>query len=56
VSGITPRLLEHWNGSDRCERQRFFFCQLEAMETLIWLTEGLALERVGIAIPSDGGA
>lgn len=56
VSGITRRLLEHWRGSERYERQRFFFCQLEAMETLIWLTEGPASERVGIAIPSDGGA
>jgi len=56
VSGITRRLLEHWRGSERYERQRLFFCQLEAMETLVWLTEGPASERVGIAIPSDGGA
>ena len=56
VSGITRRLLEHWRGSERYERQRFFFCQLEAMETIIWLTEGPASERVGIVIPSDGGA
>jgi type III restriction enzyme len=56
VSGITRRLLEHWRGSERYERQRFFFCQLEAIETLIWLTEAPASERVGIAIPSDGGA
>jgi type III restriction enzyme len=33
-----------------------FFCQLEAMETLIWLTEAPAAERVGVAIPSDGSA
>jgi type III restriction enzyme len=56
VSGITRRLLEHWRGSERYERQRFFFCQFEAIETLIWLTEAPASERVGIAIPSDGGA
>ena len=56
VTGITRRLLEHWQGSERYERQRFFFCQLEAIETLIWLTEAPASERVGIAIPSDGGA
>lgn len=56
VSGITRRLLEHWRGSERYERQRFFFCQFEAMETLIWLTEAPAAERVGIAIPSNGGA
>jgi len=56
VTGITRRLLEHWNGSERYERQRFFFCQLEAIETLIWRTEAPAAERVGIVIPSDGGA
>jgi len=56
LTGITRRLLEHWNASERWERQRFFFCQLEAMETLIWLTEAPAAERVGIVVPSDGGA
>lgn len=56
ATGITRRLLEHWNGSERWERQRFFFCQLEAMETLVWLTEAPAAERVGIEIASDGGA
>ena len=56
VTGITRRLLEHWSATERWERQRFFFCQLEAMETLIWLTEAPAAERVGITIPSDGGA
>ncbi len=56
VTGITRRLLEHWSESERWERQRFFFCQLEAMETLIWLTEAPASERVGVAIPTDGGA
>ena len=35
---------------------RFFFCQLEAAETLIWLAEAPPSERVGIDIPSDGGA
>jgi type III restriction enzyme len=56
ITGITRRLLEHWNASERWERQRLFFCQLEAIETLIWLTEAPASERVGITIPSDGGA
>jgi hypothetical protein len=31
------------------------FCQFEAIETLIWLTEASASERVGIEIPGDGG-
>jgi len=56
VSGITKRLLEHWTDPEEYEARRFFFCQLEAMETLIWLTEAPAAERVGIDIPSDGGA
>ncbi len=55
VTGITKRLLEHWNNPDEREHQ-FFFCQLEAIETLIWLTEAPASEKVGITIPSDGGA
>src|SRR5580700_64983 len=39
--GVTPttqRLLEHWRGSN-FTGQRPFFCQIEAIETLIWLTE-----------------
>jgi type III restriction enzyme len=55
VSGITRRLFDHWNNPDEREHQ-FFFCQLEAMETLIWLAEAPASEKVGIDIPSDGGA
>ncbi|MBN2224885.1 MAG: DEAD/DEAH box helicase family protein [Deltaproteobacteria bacterium] len=54
VTGITKRLLEHWY--DRDQRQfPFFFCQLEAIETLIWLTEADPSSRVGIDVPSDGG-
>lgn len=53
VTGITKRLLKHWNDS---EQRQFplFFCQLEAMETLIWLIEASASEKVGIDIPKDG--
>ena len=56
VTGITRRLLEHWSDPEEFESRRFFFCQLEAAETLIWLAEGPPSERVGIDIPSDGGA
>ena len=56
VTGITKRLLEHWNDLEEFESRRFFFCQLEAAETLIWLAESPPSERVGIDIPSDGGA
>ena len=55
VSGITKRLLEQWANPEEFENRRFFFCQLEAIETLIWLTEAPAAEKVGIEIPSDGG-
>ena len=56
VTGITKRLLEHWTDPEEFETRRFFFCQLEAAETLIWLTEAADAEKVGLEIPSDGGA
>jgi len=56
ASGITRRLLQHWHDTEqRDTNRRFFFCQLEAIETLIWLTEAPASERVGIELPGDGG-
>ncbi|MCG3150179.1 MAG: hypothetical protein PCFJNLEI_03659 [Verrucomicrobiae bacterium] len=55
VTGVTKRLLEHWNDPEQRESRRFFFCQLEAMETLIWLAEAPTSERVGIEVPSAGG-
>src|SRR5581483_11128991 len=39
VTGITKRLLEHWTNLEERSHRRFFFCQLEAIETLIWLVE-----------------
>jgi len=54
TTGITKRLLEHWN--DKAARQYpLFFCQIEAIETLIWLAEAPTAEKTGIGIPSDGG-
>ena len=55
VTGITKRLLEHWNSPEEFDDRPFFFCQLEAAETLIWLAESPASEKVGVEIPSDGG-
>lgn len=55
VTGITKRLLEHWNNLEERDRHRFFFAQLEAIETLIWLTEAPAARKIGIEIPNDGG-
>ena len=56
VTGITRRLLEHWNNREGADDMRLFFCQREAAETLIWLTEAPDSEQVGIEIPSDGSA
>jgi type III restriction enzyme len=56
ASGMTRRLLKHWQDIEQRESsRRFFFCQLEAIETLIWLTEAPESDRVGIKIPGDGG-
>ena len=42
VSSISKRLLEHWQDPEGFEYRRFYFCQLEAIETLIWLSEAPA--------------
>ena len=55
VTAITKRLLDYWVDPEEFDRRRFFFCQLEAIETLIWLTEAPAADQVGVDIPSDGG-
>ncbi len=55
VSSITKRLLDHWHNPEEFEARRFFFCQLEAVETLIWLLEAPTADRVGIEISRDGG-
>lgn len=55
ITSVTRRLLEHWQ--DATARQHpFYFCQLEAIETLIWHVEAATEFKQGIAIPSDGGA
>ena len=56
ASGITRRLLKHWRDTEQRESsRRFFFCQLEAIETLMWLAEAPDSDRVGMKIPGDGG-
>ncbi len=55
VTTVTRGLLEHWH--ERGARQLpFYFCQLEAIETLIWWVEGPADFKQGIYVPGDGGA
>ena len=56
VTSMTRRLLEYWTDPEEFESRRFFFCQLEAAETLIWLNEASENEKVGLDIPGDGGA
>lgn len=54
VTGITKRLLDHWVNRQG-DYKLFFFCQIEAIETIIWLTEAPETETAGIEIPGDGG-
>jgi type III restriction enzyme len=37
ITGTTRRLLDYWTGSNR--ERKLFFCQMEALETLIYVTE-----------------
>ena len=39
VTPVTQRLLQHWRRPEWSSGVRPFFCQLEAVETTIWLTE-----------------
>jgi len=55
VTGITRQLLDYWNDPSERDDRRFFFCQLEAIETLIWLMEAPESERVGLTVPCDEG-
>ena len=55
VTGITKRLLEHWTNPEEFDNRRLFFCQLEAAETLIWLAEAPAADKVGVEPQSDSG-
>ena len=54
ITGITKTLLAHWQDPEQRDFP-FFFCQIEAIETLIWLIEMPASEKTGINIPTDGG-
>ena len=54
VTGVTKRLLDHWSGREGFANRQFFFCQIEAIETLIWLTEAAPSQWVSVHVPSDG--
>jgi len=54
ITGITRELLEYWE--DNIQRTYpLFFCQLEAIETIIFLNEAPDHFKTGITIPKDGG-
>jgi type III restriction enzyme len=48
---VTRILLEHWTRQDR--DRKLFFCQVEAAETIIWLTESHPASRQGIEVAPD---
>lgn len=50
VTSVTRDLLDHWQ---RPDRQPLFFCQREAIETIVWLAEATPADRQGIEIPPD---
>jgi type III restriction enzyme len=52
VSGVTFELLNYWRREGR-EPNRFFFAQLEAAETIIFLNEARADFLQGITVPLD---
>ena len=56
VTNITRLLLEHWHADDVARQYPLYFCQLEAIETLIWHVEAPAEYKTGISIVGDGGA
>ena len=53
VRRTTLELLQHWRRDGREDRKRLFFAQLEAAETIIFLTEARADFRQGVEIPRD---
>ena len=55
ITGTTRKLLQFWYDIEHTRRdKRLFWCQLEAVETEIWLTEANPAEKQGIEILNDG--
>ena len=55
ITGVTRRLLEFWQTEAESSGRKydFFFCQKEAMETLIFLIEARSDLKSGFNIPKD---
>lgn len=54
ITAVTRRLLEHWHDQNMREYP-FYFCQIEAIETLIWWVEAQKQYKQSIEIHGDGG-
>ncbi len=55
LTSVSRSLIEHWH--DRTARTHpFYFCQLEAIESLMWWVEAPADFKQGVHLPGDGGA
>jgi len=54
ITGVSQELLRHWHDKEK-PGYPFFFCQLEAIETIIFLNEAPANYTSGLEIPGDGG-
>lgn len=52
VTGTTRKLLEHWRNREARDYP-FFWCQIEAVETAIFLAEATPDRLTGIEIPRD---
>jgi type III restriction enzyme len=50
VTRTTRDLLDHWSAS---HRKPLFFCQREAVETILWLTEASPADRQGVEVEVD---
>ncbi len=50
VTTVTRDLLDHWN---RADRRPLFFCQREAVETMVWLVEATPADRQGLEVAHD---
>jgi len=54
---MTRELLRHWFDTERqATNTRPFFCQQEALETIVFLTEAPDHLKVGVSIPASGEA
>ena len=53
ATAVTDELLRYWTRPEREGNTRLFFCQREAVETVIFLTEARADLRQGLVIPRD---